>query len=266
VLHATSGTEPPYPDYSYAFTESHRLIGTTHHEGTAYVVEEQVHHEIPERPSGPITYWDRLRQDRSGLFSLDTLLQSPPPLDGGQAVVARVSPQQIGNPYAVDLAAWRGASVTNASLERFAERIGMMREAARGAMRGGRRPIAPTGVELRRLVYPLRIGASWSIRPDFPWPARVSKFEIVATPAGRIPAFRIDINPFGNSLQEGEWVRVWYSQRGYLGYSIHTFLNGTNSDGSPSGITYTDDEWMKVTSIEIDRGRTIRNQISTIAE
>jgi hypothetical protein len=123
-------------------------------------------------------------------------------------------------------------------------------------MRHGRRPIEPKGVERTLLDYPLRIGKSWSIRPDFPWPARVSRFEILSTPAGRIPAVRIDINPFGDLLGEGEWVRVWYSRKGFLGYSLHFVSEGTNLDGSPSGVIYTADEWMMVTSVQIgDRRR-----------
>ena len=253
MLRVVSAGRPPYPDYSYAFTESHRLIGTTHHEGTAYVVEEQVHHQVPESPYGPATWWDRLRQDRKGLYSLDTLLQSPPPLDGNQIGVARAGASGNSHPYRIDVAAWRGARASDASLERFANRVETMREAVRGVIRGDRGRSPPTGLELRRLVYPLRPGTSWSIRPDFPWPARVNRFEILETPAGRFPAFRIEINPFGTLIHEGEWVRVWYSRKGYLGYSIHTIFEGTNPDGSPSGITYVADEGMKVASVQIVR-------------
>jgi hypothetical protein len=243
--------DPPVSDYKYAFTETHTLIGNTHHEGTKYVVEEQVHHEIPEGLYGPVTWYDRLREDRTGLYSLDTLLQSPPPLDGGGGV--KFAATLTERPFRFDVTAWRGARVGDASLVRLADRVELLREAVHGVLRGRRPPNTPTGVELRRLVYPLRIGTSWSIRPDFPWPARVDRFEFLKTPAGRIPAFRIEINPFGNLLQEGEWVRVWYSQFGYLGYSLHSFSEGTNTDGSPSGVTYALDESMKVASIHFGR-------------
>jgi len=77
--------------------------------------------------------------------------------------------------------------------------------------------------------------------------------ELLSTPVGKIPAFRIDINPFGDLLQAGEWVRVWFSREGYLGYSIHTFAEGTNQDGEPTGVTYELDDWMKLTSKNIVR-------------
>ncbi len=247
----SGGDGSPGQDFSYAFTEVHRLIGTTHHEGTAYVVEEEVHQEIPESPYGPVTFWDRLRQDPQGLFSLDTLLQEPPAMDPNGIIAAAASPR-MGHAFGVDVAGMRREGVSQASIERFAARVEMFREAAHGiARRGDASP--PSGLELKRLVYPLHPGLNWSIRSDFPWPVRVGKMEALDTPAGKFSAFRIDVNPFGNLIQEGEWIRIWYSREGFLGYSIHTFLEGTNEDGEPTGITYVADETMKVTSMHIER-------------
>jgi len=236
TAHVVGG--PPEEDLTYAFTETHRLVGTTRFEGTPYVVEEQIHHEIPERDTGPFTYWDRLRQDRDGLFSLDTLLQEAPPLEGmGSTAFSAVS--HARHSYRIDIAAWRRDGVADASLERFADRVELVREVVRGKFR--REEASPeAGLELRRLVYPLRPGVNWSIRPDFPWPARVDRIEVLDTPAGRGPAYRIDINPFGDLLHEGEWVRVWFSRDGFLGYSFH-FGDGT----------YESDESMMVTSLQI---------------
>jgi hypothetical protein len=235
----------------YRFTETRRLIGTTHHEGTAYVVEEQVHHSVPEDYQGPITWWSRLRQDRFGLFSLDTLLQHPPVIDGAQ--VAKATGYRTGNPYRIDTAVWQRNGLNDALLERFSDRIAIMREAVRGIVRRGAGPAAPTGVELRFLVYPLRHGTSWSIRPDFPWPAWVDGVEVLDTPAGKFVAHRIGVNPFGTAPQDGEWIYLWYSRQGFLGYSLHASTPRTGPDGEPTGDVYVFEESMRVTSVHVAR-------------
>ncbi len=246
-----SDGNPSVEDFIYAFTETHRLIGTTHHEGTAYVVEEQVNHSVPESYYGPTTWWSRMRQDRFGLFVLDTLLQSPPSIDGAR--LAGAPGYQSSHPYRIDSAAWRHNGADDPSLERFADRVEMLREAVRGVIRRGVVPAAPTGLELRFLVYPLRPGLSWSTRPDFPWPVWVDGVEDLNTPAGKFPAYRIGVNPFGTSLQDGEWIYLWYSRQGYLGYSMHTFALATGPDGQPTGGTYVLDDSMRVTSVQIAR-------------
>jgi hypothetical protein len=242
---------PPVDDFNYAFSETHRLIGTTHHEGAVYVVEEQVHHSVPESYLGPTTWWSRLRQDRFGLFVLDTLLREPPVIDGVR--VAAATGHRAGHPYRIDSAAWRRNGLDDASLERFADRVEMLREAVRGIIRRGAGPTTPAGLELRFLVYPLHPGTSWSIRPDFPWPAWVDGVEDLDTPAGKFPAYRIGVNPFGTALQDGEWIYLWYSRQGYLGYSLHASALATGPDGEPTGDVYVLDDWMRVTSVQAAR-------------
>lgn len=239
---------PSGPDFRYAFTETHELIGTTRHEGTTYVVEEQVHRDIPESYYGPATWWDRVRQDAGGLFSLDTFLQEPPILESGKAAASPAGNGR-GRALQADLAAWHPGGAADAALQRLAERVEALRDLARGVARHR----GETTQELTRLVYPLRPGTSWSIRPDFPWPARVDRVEILNTPAGRKTAYRIDLNPFGTVVQEGEWVRVWFSREGYLGYSIHSFEEETNENGEPTGSTFVADESMTVTSVDLAR-------------
>lgn|SRR6266850_996514 len=247
----TGGGSPPYEDFHFAFTESRELIGTTHHEGTAYAVEEQVHHEIPERASGPFVLWSRMRQDRGGLFALDTLLQAPPPMDGAVhvAVAGPVSNQTLR----IEPGLWRHGGASDAWLDRFADRVELFRESARGIM--GRRVVAgtPSGLELKFLVYPLHPGLAWSTRPDFPWPVSVDGMEALDTPAGKFPAYRISVNPGGTTVHEGEWIYIWYSRYGFLGYSIHTFDEVTDPDGQPTGVVYVYDESMMATSVAVDR-------------
>jgi len=240
---------PTEPAFAYSFTETHRLIGTTTHEGTSYVVEEQVHVD-PDSYYGPANWWERLRQDASGLFSLDTLLTEPPVLDGGK-VLAQIAGNRTDHPLHVDLA--RGRPDGGPSLKRLERRLEMLRAFVRGVTGTSLEASTPTGLETMLLAYPLRTGASWSTRLDIPWPVRVDRVEKLDTPLGGITAYRIEINPGGTVVQEGEWVRVWYSRQGYLGYSIHLSGEQTNDQGEPTGTTFVADESMLVTSMSIAR-------------
>jgi len=238
-----------YPDnYSYAFIESHRLIGTTHYEGTDYTVEEQVHHDVPE-VYGPWTMWIPVRQNTQGLFSLDTFLQEPPVLDGNQVAANGI---KSGSPH-LDLATFAARHGKDASLERLVARIEKLRELAHGVTRLERNLSTAAASETQLLGYPLRPGQTWGARSDIPWPVTVNRVEQLATPAGRFQAWRLDINPGGSLVQEGEWVRVWYSRSGYLGFLIHTITEGTDVNGDPTGNTYVADDSMMVTSVQVSR-------------
>jgi hypothetical protein len=244
IRYITNGT-PGDPLEVYAFTETRRLIGYTRHDETTYVIEEQIHHEVPEGHYGPSTFWSRMRQNAAGLFFLDTLLTSPPGVENGNAELAP------GPSVSVDLASVPSGVRTNPALVRLAHRLELMRKAVRvpGRMDANN----PTGVELTELLYPLKVGQNWSIRPDIPWPARVAGVEVLDTPAGRITSYRIDLDPFGTTIHEGEWVREWWSRRGWLGYSLHFLEEETDTDGQPTGRIFTADESMIVESLNISR-------------
>jgi hypothetical protein len=245
---STDGS-PPIEDFSYAFTETRQLIGTTHHEGIAYVVEEQAHHELPQSSNGDNVWWSRLRQDRAGLFVLDTLLQVPPTLDGGRTLQA--TPDQTSRPFRIDPDKFRRSGLTDAARQALADRLELMRKAVRGITRGG--TATSSNLELTFLLYPLHHGLSWSTRPDFPWPIWVDGMETLETPAGKFLAYRLGVNPFGTTVHPGEWIFVWYSREGYLGYSIHAESPVTGPNGDPTGQVYVSDDSMRVTSVEIAR-------------
>ncbi len=253
VLRAVNGDGgAPWDDLQFAFQESRHLIGTTHHEGTAYVVEEQVDRYIPEGEYGPYTAWFRYRQDPMGLFGLDTLLLVPPPLDSGGSTAAAPAIAR-GHALAIDIGPWVAHGAKSASLERFVGRIETLRKLVRGSADRQGEATSPGGLEIQLLAYPLYPGQSWSNRPDFPWPSSVNRVESLDTPAGRFTAYRIDIVPGGTPLEPGEWVRAWYSRAGYLGYSIHTFSQETDANGDPTGVTYVYDDSMYVSSVQISR-------------
>ena len=114
-----------------------------------------------------------------------------------------------------------GGGIAGEPVTRLLKRL----KIARAAARAGSGPRVGSGAasesELTWLRYPLHPGSAWDIRPDFPWPARVDRIEILDTPAGRMPAYRIETDPFGSTVGDGEWVRLWYGRSGYMGYSIH---------------------------------------------
>jgi len=189
-----------------------------------------------------------LRQDRFGLFGVDTLLQEPPVIDGAR--VATATGYRADHPYRIDSAAWRHNGLDDVSLDHFVDRVEMLREAAHGIVRPGAGLATTIGLELRFLVYPLHRGTSWSIRPDFPWPAWVDMVENLDTPAGKFPAYRIRMNP-GATLHDGEWIYLWYSRQGFLGYLLHTSTPKAGPDGEPTGDFYVFEEGMRVTSVQV---------------
>jgi hypothetical protein len=77
--------------------------------------------------------------------------------------------------------------------------------------------------------------------------------ETLETPAGKFLAYRLGVNPFGTTVHPGEWIFVWYSREGYLGYSIHAESPVTGPNGDPTGQVYVSDDSMRVTSVEIAR-------------
>jgi hypothetical protein len=235
-----NGSSEPY--FTWAFTESDRLVDTAIRGGATYFVREEVTHEVPESPYGPFTRWTRLRQDGSGFYFADTVVFDP--AASGQAVTTNSS----GLRARFTSAGSSGRS--GIALARLAERLEFLRDAVRGPARAS---TTPGAIDLVELSYPLRVGATWEIRPDINWPATVEKIEILDTPAGSMNAYRIGINPGGTMIGDGEWARVWYSREGYLGYSVHTFIVETDENGDPTGRTYVADDSMRVTSITISR-------------
>jgi hypothetical protein len=237
------------PEWTYAFTETRSLIGITLQKGRSYFVEEQVRHEIPERDTGPFTWWSCKRQDASGLYFLATLFGAPPDLESGVAVASPAA--GLERALRIDTASMSRSARADIALNRLADRLEFLRGVVQAFGRGD--TTRPAEGELLELVYPVRVGASWNILPDEPWPARVERVETLDTPAGRLMAYRIEINPGGTTVHEGEWARVWYSREGFLGYSIRLSAPVTNETGEPTGAIYVADDSMMVTSISTSR-------------
>lgn len=237
------GNDGPVPYFTWAFTESDRLVGTVVQNEATYFVREEVTRQVPDDGYGPFTYWTRMRQDAAGLYFADSLLFDSAEGTGTSLAAVTRGPR-------LDFTRPGSSARTAIALARLADRVAYLRGVVRGL---ASRSSTPGAIELLELSYPLRIGATWDIRPDVPWPATVEKVEILDTPAGSMNAYRIGINPGGTMIHEGEWARVWYSRDGYLGYSIHTFIIGTDENGDPTGETYVADDSLRVASLAISR-------------
>lgn len=231
----------------YRYTESHTIRGTELRDGHEYVLREQVRDELVEPDGDTWTTWTRMRQDRTGLFAAQDAFDPPVDVSGSRAMreIASVG----GRP--LDFSALRDGGFTDASLAQFAERVARLREFART---GGvaRRRLADLPGELTWLLYPLRPGTEWNIVPGLVWPARVTGLEVLRTPAGALPAYRIEVNPGGFNT-EGEWARLWYGRAGYIGLSLRVISEAVDADGRPNGMILMFDDTMMITALDLAR-------------
>ena len=220
--------------------ESDRIIGTEVRNGVSYFVREEVLNESPDPYTGQWITWSRMRQDRSGLYAADVNSDEPPALESS---VARDAPAgaKPGRPT-LDVETLEQRGFSKASAAAFADRLERLREAARGWVRAADATRASQEGELTWLLYPLHVGVEWNIRPDMPWPARVDQVERIDSKMGPLTAYRIETNPLGAPLPEGEFVRLFYGRVGYIGYSIHSSFQAADENGQPTGVTAIVDE------------------------
>jgi hypothetical protein len=235
------GGSGPYgePGIEIEYRESHRILGTQQLSGLTYFVREEMREERTEPPGEPYTAWTYVRQDRDGFFAAD--VYGPPTLDGARALVAPAPERPL------DFSSLRSHGFSEEAIARFGARISELRAAVRGRHAERYADSKASSGELTWLLYPLRIGTEWNIRPDFLWPAWVSRVETLPTEAGPLVAYRIDTEPFGIPLLDGEYVRLYYGRAGYLGYSIHSSAEATDGNGEPTGVIAIFDDDMRLT-------------------
>jgi hypothetical protein len=101
--------------------------------------------------------------------------------------------------------------------------------------------------EAQQLKYPLHVGQAWVVDPQFRNVAEVVAREIVQTPLGRAPAWKIRMR-YGGRLP-GEETFYWYGDLGYLGLRRHfQYVHG-----GPNPITVTEDESEWLVSVDLIR-------------
>jgi hypothetical protein len=78
--------------------------------------------------------------------------------------------------------------------------------------------------ERELLHYPLHVGSSWQVRPVFEVFWTVEALQVLSTPAGKFPAWEIDVSIY--LANPGDFAKVWYGRAGRLAYRLHADLGG----------------------------------------
>lgn len=104
-------------------------------------------------------------------------------------------------------------------------------------------PTAPLDYETMILAYPLHRGATWVVGELPGVTATVEGSEVLDTPAGRFPSWRIRLRYAGRLPSEE--VYVWYGRAGYLGMKRHDQYERLGSDGNPIRVTVDEAEWLE---------------------
>lgn len=231
------------------YTESHSILGEEERDGHVYALREEVREVQSGSYFGSGKSWSRMRQDRSGLYAAN-MPQEPPSITTSAGATQATSVHGL---LPGEVTAFRERGFSEDAIARFTARIVRLRMAARGAGRALSERGRDSDAELTWLLYPLRLGAEWNMVPGLEWPARVGRIETLETRSGRLVAYRIETNPGGEPMKEGEYVRLWYGRAGYVGYSLHLWDVATDADGNPTRVTATFDDTMILTDAELRR-------------
>lgn len=117
------------------------------------------------------------------------------------------------------------------------------------------RDSASSGFMVRLLAYPLHARSVWVVDDVRRITARVEARELIETPAGRFPAWRIRLRHGGRLPQEE--VFVWYGDVGYLGMRSHLQFERPDGRGGRIVITHHDEEWLTAASFRVAQERTL---------
>ncbi len=223
--------------------EERKLIGVEEILGQPYVVQRSTL-SVSGRPN-VVTSWTRFRQDHAGLYAADIPTNeppaSPPALDsksrdtavfGGDRAVGdptRGLSSPVGGAVLLDQAASWVARTGPAFIQRAwrdhrrkLEWIPLLLEPGAGtptASSGRPGEIFPW--ELQDLAYPLHPKATWFNRVEpFVVRSEVETHEVIDTPAGRFPCYRIRVD--SELLDPTDRVVMWYGSCGRLALTVHT--------------------------------------------
>ena len=230
----------------------HEIIGTEERFGREYVLNQQTF----VRDGGEdLHWWDRYRQDRSGLYRANIGLGEPPASRAaaeGRSNAMRtflLMPKALPQMRATDLDP-NTQRAYEAAWGRLLEKRRIVEEMLRGALRSGPPGGALSG-ESTRLRYPMQPGRTWVNRADpFLVESEVEAMEVLALPAGRIAGWRVRLE--NSALGPNDSVLFWYSRSGLLGDYIHVESVATDIGGNPIG-TVISDETMYLQSLQLVR-------------
>jgi hypothetical protein len=94
--------------------------------------------------------------------------------------------------------------------------------------------------EAQQLKYPLHVGQTWIVDPQFRNVAEVVGREVVQTPLGQAPAWKIRMRNGGRL--PGEEIFYWYGDLGYLGLKRH--FQYVHGGPNPTTVTEDESEWL----------------------
>lgn len=187
------------------------------------------------------TWWVRYRQDAGGLYEHDVSPTNPPACGpalsapsgmvraGGDAAAAGgVLSERIA--AAVPDPARRRATL--AAWQSMRDRLRMVSSSLAVGVGAEDRLDGVAEGEITRLGYPLHGGGRWVIRDDPRFSAVVEGLDVVRTPRGPVPAWRIRIHSelFGPSDRVYQWV----ARIGFVRLTAHLESVGTDENGNPS--------------------------------
>ena len=104
--------------------------------------------------------------------------------------------------------------------------------------------------EVRLLSYPLRVGKQWAWEPYGSITATLEGVEVMMTPVGRVPAWRVRIE--GTYQSPGDSLLLWYSRIGLIRREEHRKLR---CEFPPCGFAAYFDSVMELTSVDLVGGR-----------
>jgi hypothetical protein len=215
------------------YDQDNELVCNEERSGRSYVVERQTQ----SFGSVGFTQWVRFRQTSTGLFEADVPVNDPPACDELAARTTGTRPGLDEGRLRLDSAAGQAA------YDRARASVLARLELARRAAGLG---VPAAGEDLKRLAYPLYVGAQWQIRSAPLFTARVVARENVSVPAGRMGAFKVQIQsepvsgpqPRRNRPQllgPRDRVYFWVGRNGFLLYTFGIVGTIIDVEGNPIG-------------------------------
>ena len=229
----------------------HEIIGTEERFGREYALNQQT---FVREGGDDLHWWDRYRQDKSGLYRADIGLGEPP---ASPVVAGSVNARRVFHILPKELPSITLASsdpnvrrAYEAAWRRLVAKRRMIEEMLQGVTLAGP-PGGPLPQETTTLRYPLRPGQEWAIRTSpFAVECAVEAREVLELPAGRMPGWRVRLE--NELFGPNDSVLFWYGRRGLLGELIHIEAIATDMTGRPIG-TIVADETLSLQSLQLVR-------------
>lgn len=226
----------------------YEIIGVEQRFGREYVLNQQRY----VRETGDLLWWNRYRQDRSGLYAADIGLGEPPAFS--LVAAARMQPAQntLLMPQIMPMRSMAMApdqlQAWEAAWQRLVEKR-MAIAAALGAAQFGP-PGGALSNELTVLRYPLHPGRHWLNRNTlFVVESEVEGNDVLDLPAGRFPAWRVRLT--NEAFGDNDSALFWYSRSGILKESVHIESIATDLAGNVLG-TFVSDELLLLVDLDLE--------------